>query len=75
MNSSTTQTVTIDLADRSYPIHIGSGLLDQPQTYAKLPNASQALIVTNSTVAPLYLQRLRGALQGKYRQVLEVVLQ
>ena len=74
MNSSTPQTVTIDLADRSYPIDIGSGLLDQPQTYAKLPNASQALIVTNSTVAPLYLQRLRAALQGKYRQVLEVVL-
>ena len=74
MNSSTTQTVTIELADRSYPIHIGSGLLDQPQTYAKLPNASQALIVTNTSVAPLYLQRLRAALQGKYRQVLEVVL-
>ena len=74
MNSSTTQTVTIELADRSYPIHIGSGLLDQPQTYAKLPNAGQALIVTNTSVAPLYLQRLRAALQGKYRQVLEVVL-
>jgi 3-dehydroquinate synthase len=74
MNSPVTQTVTIDLADRSYPIVIGSGLLDRPQAYADLPNASQALIVTNSTVAPLYLQRLRGALQGKYRQVLEVVL-
>ena len=74
MNSSTPETVTIDLADRSYPIHIGSGLLDQPQTYANLPNASQALIVTNTLVAPLYLQRLRGALQAKYRQVLEVVL-
>jgi 3-dehydroquinate synthase len=74
MNFSELQTVSIDLADRSYPIVIGSGLLDQLQTYADLPNASQALIVTNSTVAPLYLQRLRGALQGKYRQVLEVVL-
>jgi 3-dehydroquinate synthase len=74
MNIPELQSVRIDLADRSYPIVIGSGLLDQPQTYADLPNASQALIVTNSTVAPLYLQRLRGALQGKYRQVLEVVL-
>jgi 3-dehydroquinate synthase len=32
------------------------------------------LIVTNATVAPLYLQSLRGALQGKYRQIQEVVL-
>ncbi len=74
MNFSTLQKVSIDLADRSYPIVIGSGLLDQPQTYTDLPNASQALIVTNTAVARLYLQRLRGALQGKYRQVLEVVL-
>ncbi len=74
MNSHTPQTITIDLADRSYPIVIGSGLLGQPQTYADLPNASRALIVTNNTVALLYLQRLRGALLSKYPQVLEVVL-
>jgi len=66
--------VSIDLAQRSYPILIGSGLIGQPQTYADLPEASQALIVTNATVAPLYLQSLRGALQGKYRQIQEVVL-
>jgi len=74
MNAPISQTVRIELADRSYPIAIGSGLLDQPASYADLPSASQALIVTNSTVAPLYLQRLRSALQGKYRQVLAVVL-
>jgi len=74
MKHAPAQLVSIDLAQRSYPILIGSGLIAQPQTYADLPEASQALIVTNATVAPLYLQGLRGALQGKYRQIQEVVL-
>ena len=74
MKHAPAQIVSIDLAQRSYPILIGSGLIGQPQTYADLPEASQALIVTNATVAPLYLQVLRGALQGKYRQIQEVVL-
>ena len=74
MKHAPAQLVSIDLAQRSYPILIGSGLISQPQTYADLPEASQALIVTNATVAPLYLQSLRGALQGKYRQIREVVL-
>ena len=69
-----TQVVTIDLADRSYPIAIGSGLLDQPLTYAGLPNASSALIVSNTTVAPLYAQRLQAALAGKYAQIHLVTL-
>ena len=71
---SATQVVTIDLADRSYPIAIGSGLLDQPLTYAGLPNASSALIVSNTTVAPLYAQRLQAALAGKYAQIHLVTL-
>ena len=74
MKHAPAQIVSIDLAQRSYPILIGSGLIAQPLTYADLPQASQALIVTNATVAPLYLQGLRGALQGKYRQIQEVVL-
>ena len=56
------QTVAIDLADRSYPITIGAALLANPATYAALPKASAALIVTNTTVAPLYADALRAAL-------------
>ncbi|NBY27556.1 MAG: 3-dehydroquinate synthase, partial [Betaproteobacteria bacterium] len=56
MKHAPAQIVSIDLAQRSYPILIGSGLIAQPLTYADLPQASQALIVTNATVAPLYLQ-------------------
>ena len=67
-------TVEIALGDRSYPILIGSSLLDDPSTYADLPQASAALIVTNSTVSPLYAQRLRTALQGKFRSIHTVAL-
>ena len=61
----TTHTVSIDLGERSYPIVIGTGLLGNPATYAALPNAAAALIVTNTTVAPLYAEALRSALAPK----------
>jgi 3-dehydroquinate synthase len=66
--------VRIDLGDRSYPIAIGASLLANPLTYAGVPGASAALIVTNSTVEPLYAGPLRAALQGKYPSVHTVVL-
>ena len=58
--------VTIDLEGRSYPIVIGAGLLDQPDTFASLPSGNGAVIVTNETVAPLFADRLARALQGKF---------
>lgn len=63
------QHVRIDLGVRSYPIAIGAGLIDNPQTWAGLPTASAALIVTNTTVGPLYAQRLQAALQAHYHAV------
>ncbi|MDB5731406.1 MAG: 3-dehydroquinate synthase [Variovorax sp.] len=63
------QRVDIALGDRSYPIQIGNGLLDSPEAWAALPPAATALIVTNTTVAPLYAARLRAALQGRFRAV------
>ena len=60
-SSSCTQ-VDIELGDRSYPILIGAGLLDAPSTWAGLPRAATALIVTNDVVGPLYLERLQHAL-------------
>ena len=74
MNVSATQTVSIDLQTRSYDIAIGSALFDQPATYAGLPGASSAVIVTNTTIAPLYAARLQQALQTKYPKVHIVVL-
>ncbi len=73
-SSPVTQQVQIDLGERSYPIAIGPGLLDAPATYDKLPRAASALIVTNSTVAPLYASRLQAALGSRHPAVHTVVL-
>ncbi|MBW8307746.1 MAG: 3-dehydroquinate synthase [Thiobacillus sp.] len=56
------QTLTVDLGDRSYPIHIGAGLLNQAELV--LPHLAQkrVMVVTNTTVAPLYLARLTATL-------------
>ena len=74
MTSSELQIVAIDLADRSYHIAIRGSLFDNPLSYAELPGAQSALIVSNTTVAPLYAQRLQRALAGKFAQIFLVVL-
>lgn len=68
------QTVHIDLGDRSYPIVISSNLLGQASTFAACPQAAQAVIVTNATVQPLYAAQLVAALKSKYAKVHTVVL-
>ncbi len=68
-NGPTTQQVRIELAERSYDILIGSQLLGRPETYAGLPQASTALIVSNTTVAPLYAAQLQAALKNHYAKV------
>ena len=52
----------VQLGSRSYPIHIGSGLLDDASLFGRHLGESRAVIVTNTTVAPLYLERLRAAI-------------
>ena len=66
--------VRIDLGARSYPILIGSDILDQASSWDALPEAAQALIVSNTTVAPLYAARLQQALAGRFKKVLCVEL-
>ncbi|KAL7155010.1 hypothetical protein ABFS83_03G044600 [Erythranthe nasuta] len=58
-------TVDVDLGDRSYPIYIGSGLLNQPDLLQRHVHGKQVLVVTNSTVAPLYLDKTIWALTDK----------
>jgi 3-dehydroquinate synthase len=58
--------VRIDLGERSYDIAIASGLLDAAHAWQGLPKAAAALIVTNDTVAPLYLSRLQHSLSVHY---------
>lgn len=57
------QQLTVSLAERSYPIFIGESLLTNPQCYQPYLKAKQVLIVTNTTVAPLYLAQVEQTLQ------------
>ncbi len=57
-------TLTVELGDRSYPIVIGRGLLGGGFALGDFV-ASDCLVVTNETVAPLYLARLMPALAGR----------
>jgi 3-dehydroquinate synthase len=51
----------------SYPIVVGRSLLDRPEAYGALLKGRQVLIVTNTVVAPLYLERVQSAL-GDHEQ-------
>ena len=73
-SSFATAQVQIDLAERSYSIVIGTSLLGNALTYQHLPKGSTALVVTNTTVAPLYAAQLTQALQAHYGKVLRVTL-
>ncbi len=68
------QTVFVETGASRYDIRIGAGLLDAPASFAGLPRAACALIVTNTTIAPLYGARLRAALAPHYGRVLTLEL-
>lgn len=50
--------VDVNLGDRSYPIYIGPGLLDRPELLQRHIKGKGVLVVTNTTVAPLYLDKV-----------------
>ncbi len=68
------QTLTVALGERSYPIHIGPGLLGRAELIVPHLAQPRVAIVTNTTVAPLYLERLRGVLEAAGVGVLPIVL-
>lgn len=68
------QTLTVALGERSYPIHIGAGLISQPGLILPHLARKQVAIVTNTTVAPLYLEKLAAPLKQQGVNVIEVVL-
>ncbi|TXG93212.1 MAG: 3-dehydroquinate synthase [Rhodocyclaceae bacterium] len=57
------QSLKVELGSRSYPIHVGPGLLDRAELIVPHLQRRKALVVTNTTVAPLYLDRVVHALQ------------
>lgn len=71
---SASHTLYVDLGARSYPISIGQALLDdQTVVAAHIPGARVA-IVTNTVVAPLYLDRLTATLEAAGKHVTQIVL-
>lgn len=59
-----TTTVTVNLGDRTYPIYIGEDLLSQRELLAPFIQGKQVCIVSNTVVAPLYLEKLKSTLSG-----------
>lgn len=57
--------LNVNLQERSYPIYIESGLFAQADTFASLKAKQKVLIITNTTIAPLYLETIENALRVK----------
>ena len=71
---SSSERVHIPLGERSYDIHIGSGLLGDAAAFEAARAGSAALIVTNTTVGPLYAERLAAVLARRHAQVAQLQL-
>lgn len=56
------RTLKVELGARSYPIHIGAGILRESHLYAPHVAAGRVLIVSNETVAPLYLETVLASM-------------
>ena len=68
------RTLTVDIKDQPYPIHIGAGLLDRVDLITPHLAQKRAVVVTNTTVGPLYSARLRAALAASGVESFEIVL-
>ena len=60
------QTLSVDLGHTRYPIHIGPGLLSDAALWNRGIAADSILVVSNTTVAPLYFERLKTGLAGRH---------
>lgn len=65
MTAAVHKTLEVGLGDRSYPIHVGPGILADAALIPADLAGRDVLVVTNTTVGPLYLDRFAGALNGR----------
>ena len=56
--------LTVDLGERSYPIHVDAGLLRRDELIREFIAGSEVMVVSDETVAPLYLDQLLAVLTG-----------
>ena len=68
------QTLKVELANRSYPIHIGRDLISDASLILPYLKRKHVAVVTNTTVAPLYLDKLSKALQAAGVTVIPIIL-
>ena len=68
------QTLQVALGDRSYPIHIGPNIISEIDLILPHLKRKQVAIITNTTVAPLYLQMLAQPLRDAGVSVIEIIL-
>lgn len=74
MTKQAMQTLTVNLADRTYPIHIGRQLISNADLILPHLKRKHVAIVTNTTVAPLYLDKLTHTLQQAGVKVIPIIL-
>ena len=72
------QTITVDFTPsaekRSYPIHIGHGILQHVDLIVSCLPQKRVAIVSNSTIAPLYLEKLQTALEKQGVRTMPIIL-
>lgn len=74
MNEESTILLNVDLGERSYPISIGPALLQDQSLLARHVHGNKVAIVTNTTIAPLYLERVEAGLRAAGKQIISIVL-
>jgi 3-dehydroquinate synthase len=78
MNEQACISMNVELGERSYPILIGRGLLDDAALLERyvgnVSGGNKVAIVTNTTVAPLYLDKVAAPLREAGREVLPIIL-
>jgi len=68
------RTLNVELGERSYPIHVGPGLLERTELLVPRLRQKRVAVVTNETIAPIYLDRLSAVLERAGVSVVPVVL-
>ncbi len=66
--------ITVTLGERSYPITIAAGLFNDPASFEPLKSGDQVMLVTNETLAPLYLDKVASRLAQAGVNVDSVIL-
>lgn len=69
------RTLSVALGERSYPVYVGAGLIDRADLVLPVLERKKVAVVTNTTVAPLYLERVAGALARAGIEVVRIVVE